>query len=252
MYRRELDLDTATVTVKYSVNAVEFTREYFASYPDQAIVLRFSASKAGSISFTVSLDSKLYVNSYVNNISNQIVLQGRCSRSRTAQSSEGIQFAAVLNVQVGGRDAAITTLDDKKLSIKNSDWAVLILVASSSFNNPFTKPSESRKDPTSESVKNIGLVRRLSYSELLARHLDDYQALFYRTSVQLSKSAPGEDVGNVTTAERVKSFRDNEDPSLVELLFQYGRYLLISSSRPGTQVANLQGIWNKDIYPPWE
>ncbi|KAK4766397.1 hypothetical protein SAY87_008039 [Trapa incisa] len=255
-YTRELDLDTATATVKYSVNNVRFTREYFVSHPDQVIVMKYSSSRDGSISFTASLNSKLYIDSYaiVNSTTNHLVLRGRCPGSRTAQSSEGIRFAAVLDVQVGGKDAVVNTLDGKKLSVKNSNWAVLVLDASSSFSNPFTEPSESGKDPTAAAIHNIGLVRRSSsYAELLARHLDDYQALFRRASIQLSDGASSSGgAGNVTTAERVGSFRDDEDPSLVELLFQYGRYLLITSSRPGTQVANLQGIWNKDIYPPWD
>lgn len=255
-YLRELDLDTATVLVKYSVGDVEFKREHFSSFPDQAIVLKLSSSKSGSLSFTVSLDSKLHHHSYISDTNNQIVMQGSCPGRRIPPKSndnpKGIQFAAALNLRVGGENAVITTLDDKKLSVKDSDWAVLVLVASSSFDGPFTKPSESPKDPILESIKNIGLIRKLSYSNLLARHLDDYQGLFHRASIQLSKSAPSEDVGKMTTAERVKLFRDVEDPSMVELLFQYGRYLLISSSRPGTQVANLQGIWNKDIEPPWE
>ncbi|PKI33493.1 hypothetical protein CRG98_046049 [Punica granatum] len=153
---------------------------------------------------------------------------------------------------VSGDKAVITALDDKKVSVKDTDWAVLVLVASSSFDGPFTEPSESQKDPTSDSMRHMGSIGNLSYSNLLARHLDDYQSLFHRASIQLSKSVPGENVGKKTTAERVKSFRDDEDPSLVELLFQYGRYLLISSSRPGTQVANLQGIWNDKIEPPWD
>ncbi|XP_031382199.1 alpha-L-fucosidase 2-like [Punica granatum] len=255
-YIRELDLETAMVMVKYAVGGVEFTREYFASYPDQAIVLKLSASKLASISFTVSLDSKLHHHTFVTNGSNQIVMQGSCPGTRIAPSDndnpKGIQFSAVLNIQVSGDKAVITALDDKKVSVKDTDWAVLVLVASSSFDGPFTEPSESQKDPTSDSMRHMGSIGNLSYSNLLARHLDDYQSLFHRASIQLSKSVPGENVGKKTTAERVKSFRDDEDPSLVELLFQYGRYLLISSSRPGTQVANLQGIWNDKIEPPWD
>ncbi|XP_022867620.1 alpha-L-fucosidase 2-like [Olea europaea var. sylvestris] len=103
-------------------------------------------------------------------------------------------------------------------------------------------------------------VKRFSYGDLYARHIDDYQALFHRVSLQLSKSSKNVTVNplrentdeTISTAQRVKSFKINEDPSLVELLFQYGRYLLISCSRPGTQVANLQGIWNKDIEPAWD
>ncbi|CAK9181144.1 unnamed protein product [Ilex paraguariensis] len=271
-YQRELDLDTATVKVKYSVGEVEFTREHFASYPDQVIVTKISGSKSGSLSFTVSLDSKLHHQSHVNG-RNQIVMEGSCPGKRLspkaneANNPKGIQFSAVLDLQISDGVGAVHVLDDRKLRIEGSDWAVMLLVASSSFDGPFTKPSDSKKNPTLESLSTLNSIRNLSYSELYAHHLNDYQKLFHRVSLQLSKSSESittdmpslKDVDlevtedkTVSTAERVKSFPNDEDPSLVELLFQYGRYLLISCSRPGTQVANLQGIWNKDIEPPWD
>ncbi|KAL5790507.1 hypothetical protein ACOSQ2_005395 [Xanthoceras sorbifolium] len=279
-YQRMLDLDTATVRVSYSVGDVEFTREHFASNPDQVIVTKISGSKPGSLSFTVSLDSKLHHHSQVNGIS-QILMQGSCPGKRISpkfvanENPKGIQFSAVLDLQISDSSGTVHALDDKKLMVEGSDWAVLLLVASSSFDGPFTKPSDSKKDPTSESLSTLKSIKNLSYSDLYARHLDDYQNLFHRVSLQLSKSSKsiyrdglvereynaspvfgtylkGSEDGTVPTAERVKSFQTDEDPALVELLFQFGRYLLISCSRPGTQAANLQGIWNKDIEPPWD
>ncbi|XP_028057133.1 alpha-L-fucosidase 2-like isoform X3 [Camellia sinensis] len=267
-YSRVLDLDTATTKVKYSVGEVEFVREHFASNPDQVIVTKISGSKSGSLSFTVSIDSKLQHHSSVNG-KNQIIMEGSCPGY-----PKGIQFSAILDLQISDV-GTIYLLDDKKLKIEGSDWVVMLLVASSSFDGPFTKPSDSKKDPTSESLSTLNLIKNLSYADLHSRHLDDYQKLFHRVSLQLSKSSKnvGEngrldrnknlssatdlclesnEAKTVSTAERVKSFQTDEDPSLVELLFQYGRYLLISCSRPGTQVANLQGIWNKDIAPAWE
>ncbi|XP_059647853.1 alpha-L-fucosidase 2 [Cornus florida] len=264
-YRRELDLDTATVKVKYSASGVEFTREHFASNPDQVIVTKISGSKSGSLSFTVSLDSKLHHTSHVNG-KNQIILEGSCPGKRIKpklnenDNPKGIQFSAVLDLQISDGVGVIHVMDDRKLKVEGSDWAVMLLVASSSFDGPFTKPSDSKKDPTSESLSTLNSIRKLSYTDLYTRHLDDYQKLFHRVSLQLSKSSRnvtnlysegGED-DTVSTAARVKSFKTDEDPSLVELLFQYGRYLLISCSRPGTQVANLQGIWNNKIEPPWD
>ena len=279
-YSRELDLDTATVKIKYSVGDVEFTREHFASNPDQVIVTKISASKSGSLSFTVYLDSKMHHNSQLNG-KNQIVMEGSCPGSRirpkvTANDDpKGIQFSAILNLQISGSNGVVRVLDDKKLTIEKSDSAVLHLVAASSFDGPFTKPVDSKKDPTSDSLKALNSIKELSYSDLLAHHLTDYQNLFHRVSLELSGSSnsisrngpmemeelfwrENEPVSrrsngvSVSTAERVKSFKTDEDPTFVELLFQYGRYLLISCSRPGTQVANLQGIWNKDVEPAWE
>lgn len=279
-YQRELDLDTATARVKYSVGDVEYTREHFASNPNQVIATKISGSKSGSVSFTVSLDSKMHHHSYVKG-ENQIIIEGSCPGKRIApklktnDNPKGVQFTAILYLQISEGQGVMHVLDDRKLKVEGSDWAVLFLLSSSSFDGPFTNPSDSKKDPTSDSLRALESIRNLSYTDIYARHLDDYQSLFHRVRLQLSKSsknilgnAPlhmknfaasnsdssfnGSEDDTVSTAERVKSFKTDEDPSLVELLFQYGRYLLISCSRPGTQVANLQGIWNKDIEPAWE
>lgn len=250
-YQRVLDLDTATVKVKYSVDEVEFTREFFASNPDQVIAVKISANKTGSLNFTVFLDSKLNHSSSVMGKS-QIIMEGICPGN-----PEGIQFSAVLDVQISGVSGALHVLEDNKLQVESCDWAIIYLVASSSFDGPFMKPSDSKRDPKSEALSTLNSIKKFSYADLYARHIDDYQSLFRRVSLQLSKSSSnstGDEIGEktISSADRVKSFKTNEDPSLVVLLFQYGRYLLISSSRPGTQVANLQGIWNKDVEPPWE
>ncbi|KAJ9537959.1 hypothetical protein OSB04_030692 [Centaurea solstitialis] len=248
-YHRELDLNTATVKVRYSIGEVEFTREHFASYPDQVIVSKISASKSGSLSFTASLDSKLPHRSSVN-AQNQIIMVSGEDDSK----SETTQFSAVLDLQISDGIGTISVLEDKKIKVVGCDWAVIRLVASSSFEGPFTKPKDSKKDPKSESLKTLESLKGLSYEDLYVRHLEDYQSLFHRVSIELSKGSNGSTLTdeNVATAERVKSFKTDEDPSLVELLFQYGRYLLISCSRPGTQPANLQGIWNDKVSPPWD
>ncbi|KAL5993877.1 hypothetical protein ACLOJK_038234 [Asimina triloba] len=300
-YERVLDLETATVKVKYTMGDVQFMREHFASHPHQVIVTRLSSSVLGSLSFTVSLDSQLHHNSYVSDM-NRIVMEGSCPGKRIPpktnlnEDPKGIQFSAVLELQISGDAGTIQILDSKKLKVQGSNWAILLLTASSSFDGPFTKPSDSKKDPTLASLDILNSIKDLSYSDLYSHHLDDFQKLFHRFSLQLSKSSVGacgeESIassgthaksleacqslvemngshrqvkimpsssswleGNsrnvVSTAERVKSFKDDEDPSLLVLLFQFGRYLLISCSRPGTQPANLQGIWNKDTEPAW-
>ncbi|XP_058007451.1 alpha-L-fucosidase 2-like isoform X2 [Hevea brasiliensis] len=279
-YHRELDLDTATARIRYSVGDVEYTREHFASNPDQVIVIKISGSKLGSVSFTVSLDSKLDHHCYINGKS-QIIMEGSCLGKRippkvkAGDNPKGIQFSAVLDLQISEGIGVIHVLDNMTLKVEGSDWALLLLVASSSFESPFTEPSDSRKDPTSESLRALKSIINLSYSDLYARHLDDYQNLFHRVSFQLGKSPnkitndgslvinnlmpsanavyfKGNNDDGVPTVQRIKSFQSDEDPSLVELLFQFGRYLLISCSRPRTQVANLQGIWNKELKPKWD
>ncbi|KAL5707126.1 alpha-L-fucosidase [Ranunculus cassubicifolius] len=277
-YERELDLNTATVKVKYSVGDVVFTREHFVSNPDQAVVTKISSSKSGSLSFTVFLDSKLRHHSLVN-ADNQIIMEGSCPGKRVPpkvdsnDNPKGIQFTAVLGVQISSEVGVLQVLDDEKLKVEGSDWAILMLVSSSSFDGPFTKPVDSKKDPTAESLTVLNSIKYMPYSDLYAHHLVDYQKLFQRVSLQLSKSSKNAKGHNgmkrqsfssvdgytvqiesdlVSTAERVKSFQTDEDPSLVELLFQYGRYLLISSSRPGSQPSNLQGIWNQDLQPAFD
>lgn len=264
-YRRTLDLDSATVKVSYSVGDVEFTREHFASYPDQAIITRISGSKPGSLSFTVSLDSKLEHQSQASG-TNQIIMQGSCyGRWVAPKYEEGIKFYSALDLQISDARGSIHVLDGNKLVVEGSDWVVLRLVAASSFDGPFTKPSDSKKDPKSDALNALKSIEKMSYSDLYARHLNDYQQIFHRVSLLLSKS-PTTMFGNgskeseqsaseddtIPTAQRVKSFKTDEDPALVELLFQFGRYLLISSSRPGSQATNLQGIWSKDLSPAWE
>ena len=260
------------------------------------LVTKISSNKPGSLSFTVSLDSELQHHSSVN-AATRIIMEGSCPGKRTppkgnaSEDPKGIQFSAIVDLQIGGNAGMIQIIDDAKLKVESSDWAVVVLAASSSFEGPFTKPSDSKKDPTLASLNTLNLIRNMSFSKLLAYHLDDYQNLFNRVSLQLSKgsnattedrkiailnqictpkslftacperpiSSSGPDISAqlakyvmVSTAERVRSFNVDEDPTLVELLFHYGRYLLISCSRPGTQVANLQGIWNEETEPKWE
>ncbi|KAJ0973750.1 hypothetical protein J5N97_015715 [Dioscorea zingiberensis] len=292
-YERELDLNTATAKVKYTVGDVEFTREHFSSNPHQVLVTKISANKSGSLSFVVWLDSKLHYGLSVSG-ANRIVMEGSCPGDRMAprenlgESPKGIQFSAVLDLQIG--DAGVVqVVDGKKLKVEGSDWAVLLLAAASSFEGPFKKPSDSTKKPTEISLNTLNSIKKMSFIQLFSYHLDDYQSLFNRVSLQLSKgssntteeratlghdriqvNALGQhkteglksvntdhfslatDDALVSTAERVKSFKIDEDPSMVELLFHYGRYLLISCSRPGTQISNLQGIWNKDTEPAWD
>ncbi|KAJ6424375.1 hypothetical protein OIU84_025216 [Salix udensis] len=251
-YKRELDLDTATARVKYSVADIKYTREHFASNRNQVIVTKISASKQGSVSFTVSLDNKMSHHSYVEG-ENQIIMEASCPGNRYAQklnendSPQGIQFTAILDLQVSEARGVVRVLEDSKVRVEGSDWAVLLLVSSSSFDGPFTKPVDSKKNPTSSSLNALKSISSLSYIDLYAHHLDDYQSLFHRVSLQLSKSSKSVS-GNasLTRKELVPfqsdiSFKGSED----DKGFRPRR-------GPGTQVANLQGIWNTDLTPPWD
>ncbi|KAF8780867.1 hypothetical protein HU200_000820 [Digitaria exilis] len=198
-------------------------------------------------------------------------MEGICPGQRTglrkvnSSNVTGIKFAAVLGLQIGGNSAKVAVLNDQKLRLDNADWAVIVVAASSSFSGPFVNPADSKLDPTSIALNTLNFARNLTYDQLKAAHLDDYQRLFYRLTIQLSRGLKDDTHGSLTenerlkeafgeetSADRVKSFSIDEDPSLVELLFQYGRYLLISCSRPGTQISNLQGIWSQDVAPAWD
>ncbi|ONM00983.1 Alpha-L-fucosidase 2 [Zea mays] len=291
-YRRELDLHTATVTVTYTVGDIVYTREHFSSNPHQVIVTKISANKPGNVSFTVSLTSPLDHKIRVTH-ANEIIMEGSCPGQRpeeiktAADQPIGIKFSAILYLQINGANSTVEVLNDNMLKLDCADSVVLLLAATTSFQSAFIKPSESKLDPTVSAFTTLSIARRTSYSQLKAYHIDDYQTLFQRVSLQLSQgsnydlrrsrlvqsaetSSQGANVSDYgfqisgctrltslnsfvkPTVERIVTFKDNEDPSLVELLFQFGRYLLISCSRPGTQISNLQGIWSNDTSPPWD
>lgn len=284
-YKRELDLHTATVNVTYTVGEIVYSREHFSSNPHQVIATRISANKPGSVSFTVSLTTTLNHKIRVTD-ANEIIMEGSCPGERpqegnTADPPVGIKFCAILYLQINGVNSTVEVLNDNMLKLDCADSVVLLLAATTSFESAFIKPSESKLDPTVSAFTTLSIARSMSYSQLKAYHIDDYQTLFQRVSLELSQgsnyhlraaetSSQGATVSDYAfqipdcttltalkdsvkpTVERIITFKDNEDPGLVELLFQFGRYLLISCSRPGTQISNLQGIWSNDPSPPWE
>uniref|UniRef100_A0A0E0M6M8 Uncharacterized protein n=1 Tax=Oryza punctata TaxID=4537 RepID=A0A0E0M6M8_ORYPU len=291
-YKRNLDLRTATVNVSYTIGEVVHSREHFSSNPHQVIVTKISADKPGNVSFTVSLTTPLNHQIRVTN-ANEIIMEGYCPGERPTEYGNasdhpiGIKFSVILYLQMSGSNGTVEILNDKMLKLVGADSAVLLLAAATSFEGPFVNPSESKLDPTTSALTTLNVARNMSYSQLKAYHVDDYQNLFQRVSLQLSRDSNDALGGNSLvnlpenslqetsvsdcavqmvecsrfqgfnnsgkpTVDRILSFRDDEDPSLVELLFQFGRYLLISCSRPGTQISNLQGIWNDETSPPWD
>ncbi|KAL6623026.1 hypothetical protein ACP70R_021458 [Stipagrostis hirtigluma subsp. patula] len=291
-YKRELDLHTATVNVTYTVGEVVYSREHFSSNPHQIIATKISSNKPGSVSFTVSLatplDHKIRVTD-ANEIVMEGTCPGERPQEGNSVPDRpiGIKFSAILYLQMSGANGRVEVLNDKMLKLNGADSAVLLLAAATSFEGPFIKPSESKLDPTVSAFRILSMARSMSYSQLKTIHTDDYQSLFHRVSLQLSQGshyllgnnrlAQSAESGchDITvsdsalqisgcsglrgfndsvnpTVDRIINFKDNEDPSLVELLFQFGRYLLISCSRPGTQISNLQGIWSNDTAPPWD
>ena len=246
-YKRKLDLEDATSTVNYEVDGVKFEREAFSSAPDQAIVIRVESSKKGALNFTAGLNSP-HSNYSVSVEGDQIILKGKANNYPREAGMDGypypeskLTFEARLKVLTEGGELVQT---ENSIKIENAKTATLYLVAATSFVNY----NDISANPAEICEKYLAGLEGKSYENLKTDHITDYQQLFKRVELDLGST----EISKRPTNERLISFKTDEDPSLVSLLYQYGRYLLISSSRPGTQPANLQGIWNDRMAPPWD
>jgi len=239
-YRRQLDLSTAIATVSYRIGDTTFKREVFASEPDHTLVVRITADKPGSLNFTLKMDSP-HTNSQMSVLaSDTLALNGQVE-------TDGLKFESHVRVVCeGGTVTSNAATNGCSLTIAKANTATLYLVAATSFKN-FQDISA---DPTAHCDADLKALARRNYSDVLAAHLADYQNLFRRVDLNLG-AAPS----NVPTDERLKVVKASgltNDQALAALYFQFGRYLLISSSRAGGQPANLQGLWNESLDPPWE
>ena len=246
-YRRELDLDRAVVRVRYRIGDTTFTREVFSSAPDQSIVVRLTSSGPAKLRFTVGLDSKqpfttrplegrglLMTGRWRGDLASPEDHLKLSENLHARWYGEGLAFAVRVEAEAqGGR----VEVDEKGLRVVDALSATLRLAAATSFEG---------RDPEAACAEVLRAAR--PYGELLARHLADHRALFRRVRLDLG-STEGD---ALPTDERLAAVRDGaSDPGLAATYFQYGRYLLIASSRPGTQPANLQGLWNDDASPAW-
>ena len=253
-YQRELDLNTAVVRESFVVGGVKYSREIFASQPAQAIVVRLTADAPGKISFTASLDSQLrHTNSAGKNFYR---LTGKCpsysncygKRVNTyddGPNSKGMTFESRLSASVEGGNIRHT---EAGVIAEKCDAVTLELVAATSFNGPHKSPSREGKNPAEECDRALKEISHRDYTKLRAEHVADYQNLFGRVSLDLGHNPSAE---GQPTDLRVKNYKSGNDPDLAALYYQFGRYLLISSSRPSNQPANLQGLWNNSLFPPW-
>lgn len=231
-YRRELDLETATAKTTYTSGGVKFTREYFANYPDNVIVVHFTASEKGKVSFSAGLTTPHRNNSVKNSGNNTLIMDGTVN---------SIKFQTRFVIQV---DGGTVSAGNGTVNVSGANSATIIL----NIGTNFVAFDNVSADPAARAEAVIAAAAKKSYEQLRASHLKDYQELYNR--VRLNLGEPASSAGDVTTT-RVKSFNTTDDPSFVELYYQFGRYLMISSSRKGGQPANLQGIWNKDTSPMW-
>jgi alpha-L-fucosidase 2 len=236
-YVRELLLDSAIAMVSYEADGVQYKRVAFASYPDHAIVLHFSASKPGRLSFTLKMDSP-QTNSQTTAVDkNTLALTGQVE-------PEGLRFES--RVRVLNKGGLVLT-NGGGISIEKADAVTLILTAATSFKN-FQDISA---EPSKRCALDLENASKKSFEALVRAHETDHRHLFEMVSVDLGHSQRE----TLPTDQRLALVKDSgleSDPALAALEFQYGRYLLISCSRPGGQPANLQGIWNELLAPPWE
>ncbi|MEU7842084.1 glycoside hydrolase N-terminal domain-containing protein [Micromonospora sp. NPDC049114] len=237
-YNRTLDLTTATVTTTYVLNGVRYQREAFASAPDGVIVLRLTADRANSITFNATFDSPQRTTMSSPDAAT-IAVDGISGAMEGVNGS--VRFLALAQaVATGG------TVSSSGGTLRVSgatSVTVLISIGSSYVNYRIVNG-----DYQGIARSRLTAARGVSFDQLRSRHLADYQALFNRVSIDLGRTAAADQPTDVRIAQHAST----NDPQFSALLFQYGRYLLISSSRPGTQPANLQGIWNDSMTPPWD
>jgi alpha-L-fucosidase 2 len=253
-YERSLDLRNALSTVTYEQEGIIFKRESFISYPDQVMVVRLSSSKPGKISFNTRLTSQLNYAVQVE-AANHLILKGKAPAHVAHRNNdpkgqvvyepegEGMTFQIDLRVILQGGEL---NPGDSTIGVANANEVLLVLSTATSFNGFDESPAFEGKDPAEIAKEVFGSISDYSWDYLYNRHLADYTTLFNRVEIDLGP------VSDLPTEKRLLNYaRGNEDHDLISLYFQYGRYLMIASSRQGTPPANLQGIWNRHIQPPW-
>ncbi|MEA4890673.1 MAG: glycoside hydrolase family 95 protein [Clostridiaceae bacterium] len=255
-YNRSLDLDTAVHTVRFTSGDVTFERETFVTAVDQVLCIRLKANSAGSLNFSVSLQGQLKAQAAAAGQLIQLCGQapGDCVPSyikvkehlwySDIDCEKGMTYCMMADVRQNG---GCLRTGHEELSVSGADEAEIRLAINTSFNGFDKHPYLQGKNPVDLCRKQLADAAKFSHETLKARHIADYQHFFKRVTLDLGA---GRD--DLPTDERLQSFADDHaDKGLAALLFQYGRYLLISSSRPGSQPANLQGIWNGELCAPW-
>lgn len=237
-YYRELDMNDAVVRVRYTQKGVNYSREIFTSNPDQVMVARFTADKPGKLSFSCTMNRPERYKTTSKD--NQLIMKGSLSDGK---GGEGLQYMARLKaINKNGK----VSCRDGRLIVENADEVILLLSASTDY--VLSYPEYKGRDYERITAENLEHASTKKYEQLLDDHKKEYQQYFQRVSLNLT---PGE-MDRIPTDERLASFKKTKkDPHLAELVFQFGRYLLISSSRPGTLPANLQGIWANKIQSAW-
>lgn len=244
-YRRELDLEQAVTRVRYRSGGVTFTREVLASFPDQALVVRLACDRPGGLSLKLRMTTPHPEPRVTVEDGDTLVLAGQLQETFHERMKQRVpsvlKYTARLQVRAAGGQLSA---HGETLELAGADAATLLLTAATSYRNY----QDVSGDPAAASKAALDQASARAWNELRQSHVDDYQTLFQRVALDLGTSPAAAQ----PTDQRIVNFQRQDDPQLAALYFQYGRYLLIASSRPGSQPANLQGIWNESTTPPWD
>ncbi|HLP16911.1 MAG TPA: glycoside hydrolase family 95 protein [Bacteroidota bacterium] len=237
-YYRELNIDSAVATTRYDVDGVTYTRVMFASFPDQVMILRVTASKPGMISFTASVNRPAPVERSTDGRNTLLMFgtSGDCDSVKGA-----VKFQAQVKIVSDGGSVSAA---DTSITVEKANAVTLYISIASGFRNY----RDISADPVKKAAAYLRSAQKKPVERTLRDHVLDYQRYFHRVSIDLGVT----DSIKLSTDVRIKQFPKAHDPQLAALYFQFGRYLLISSSRPGGQPATLQGIWNDQLFPPWD
>lgn len=236
-YYRELDIEKALTTTTFISGGVHFKREVFASIPDNIMVVKLSADKKNALNFTANFDSELKKNTQADGVTLQ--MNGLSSILDGVQGR--VKFNAVAKFITKGGNISIS---GKSISVNNADEVTILI----SIATNFTDYKTLNTDEVLKSRKYISEAEHKNFKTLFKNHLKTYQNYFKRVDIDLGTSEAAKNPTDI----RVKNFASGYDPELISLYYQFGRYLLISSSQPGGQPANLQGIWNNSNKPAWD
>src|SRR6478736_3141459 len=258
-YERTLDLSRAVSIVRFQAGGATYTREVFSSFPDQVIVVRLSCDQPGKINVSVGADSLLR-HAVKTDGTDTLLVTGRAPAHADPSYHQGpkpIQYDDGANPEGTIFDLRVRVVIDggrivaggATVRAEKANSVTLLVSAATSFNGALKSPGREGRDPAPLAEAPLQAAGSAAYTDLLARHIADYQKFFHRVALDLGTSPEAE---ALTTDARLARFAQGaSDPGLSTLLYQYGRYLLIASSRPGGQPAHLQGLWNDSMQPPW-
>ena len=243
-YQRKLTLDDALCTTSYIYKGVKYERTVFASQADNVLIVHLKASKKGALDLNVAFESPLEAKVFPVSVSGKKPFIHQIAATVKNVEQEGIKGALTADCRVEVKADGKVKIDDYELDIDDATEVTLLIVAATNFVNY----QDLSGDPTKKNNQVLGSIREKTYKQLLKAHLQKYQEQYNRVSLTLPKS----ENSTLETDKRLQAFAGGKDLDMVSLMMQYGRYLLISSSQPGGQPANLQGVWNDKMDAPWD